>query len=67
MRVTGVDIRPLRVGVLESYTLSVAWSEIRREAGKMEVTPWHYLTRGPDPLNPAVFLEDSVLSVSLVQ
>lgn len=30
----------LAAGVLESYTLSVAWSEMKREADKLEVTPW---------------------------
>ena len=52
-------------GAMESYTLSVAWSEMKREARKLGVSPWEYLTKGPDPLNPAVFLEDSVAVVGV--
>ena len=55
----------LAAGVLESYTLSVAWSEMKREADKLEVTPWQYLTSAPDPLNPAVLLEDSVAVIGV--
>ena len=55
----------LAAGALESYTLSVAWNEIRSEAKKLGFTPWDYLTKGPDPLNPAVFLEDSVAVVGV--
>lgn len=32
-------------GMLESYTLSVAWSELKREAVKMNMSPWEYLSR----------------------
>ncbi len=55
----------LAAGALESYTLSVAWNEIRAEAKKLGFSPWEYLTKGPDPLNPAVFLEDSVAVVGV--
>lgn len=53
-------------GVLESFTLSVAWSEMKREASKERLTPLQYLSRGSDPLNPAVLLEDSVAVVGVV-
>jgi zinc transporter 9 len=53
-------------GVLESFTLSVAWSEVKREASKERLTPLQYLSRGTDPLNPAVLLEDSVAVVGVV-
>lgn len=52
-------------GVLESYTLSVAYREMSAEATKIGMTPMQYLTEGPDPLNPAVLLEDSVAVVGV--
>ena len=52
-------------GVLESYTLSVAWKELKSEASKIGMTPREYLIDGPDPLNPAVLLEDSVAVVGI--
>lgn len=52
-------------GVLESYTLSVAWHEMKAEASKLGMTPFQYIMEGPDPLNPAVLLEDSVAVVGV--
>lgn len=52
-------------GILESYTLSVAWSEMKGEANKLGMSPWRYITEGPDPLNPAVLLEDSVAVIGV--
>jgi zinc transporter 9 len=52
-------------GVLESYTLSVAWKEMKAEADKMGMSPYQYIFEGPDPLNPAVLLEDSVAVVGV--
>jgi zinc transporter 9 len=52
-------------GALESYTLSVAWSEMKSEATKLGMSPWQYIIAGPDPLNPAVLLEDSVAVVGV--
>ena len=52
-------------GVLEGYTLSVAWKEMQTEAAKIGMTPYQYLFDGPDPLNPAVLLEDSVAVVGV--
>jgi len=36
----------LAAGVLEGYTLSVAWHEMQAEARKAEMTPLQYLSRG---------------------
>lgn len=52
-------------GAMESYTLSVAFQEIKREATKHGMTIRQYLIDGPDPLNPAVLLEDSVAVVGV--
>ena len=47
-------------GLLEGFTLKVACEEIQREASKLNLSFRKYLTDGPDPINTAVFLEDSV-------
>jgi hypothetical protein len=52
-------------GAMESYTLSVAFTEVRREAKKHGMSIRQYLVDGPDPLNPAVLLEDSVAVVGV--
>ena len=52
-------------GILESYTLSVAWREMKSEAEKVGMTPYQYIFDGSDPLNPAVLLEDSVAVVGV--
>ncbi len=53
-------------GALEAYTLSVAWREMVREANKLGMSPRQYLIDGPDPLNPAVLLEDSASVVGIL-
>jgi len=45
---------------LEAYTLAVAGSELRSAADAEGMSPWEYVRDGPDPVNVAVFLEDSV-------
>ena len=52
-------------GVLEAYTLSLAFQETRKEAQKTGMSIVQYLREGPDPLNPAVLLEDSVAVVGV--
>ena len=52
-------------GLLEGYTLSVAWAEVKAEAAKLGMSAADYLRHGPDPLNPAVLLEDSVAVVGV--
>eukprot|EP00050_Salpingoeca_kvevrii_P016685 m.57643 g.57643 ORF g.57643 m.57643 type:complete len:534 (+) comp7093_c0_seq2:349-1950(+) len=47
-------------GVIESYSLSVALREIRKESQRLGVSVREYLIRGPDPINVAVFAEDVV-------
>ena len=49
----------------EGYTLSVAWAEVKAEAAKLGMSAADYLRHGPDPLNPAVLLEDSVAVVGV--
>jgi len=51
--------------VLEAYTLSLAWSETKAEALKVGMSPVQYLRDSPDPLNPAVLLEDSVAVIGV--
>ena len=55
----------LATGALESYTLSVAWSELKHEADKAGMPPLQYLSVSTDPLNPAVLLEDSVAVIGV--
>ena len=46
-------------GSVEGYTMQVAYSEMKREADKVNMSIKQYLTSGPDPVNVAVFLEDA--------
>lgn len=48
-------------GVLEGYTLSVAWSEVKAEASKWHMRPLEYLNQTTDPLNPAGELSASAI------
>jgi solute carrier family 30 (zinc transporter), member 9 len=52
-------------GALEAYTLSVAWSEVKHEAAKHQMSTTKYLSQTTDPLNPAVLLEDSVAVIGV--
>jgi len=47
-------------GVLEGYTLRIAYDEIKHECAKVNMGFKQYLIDGPDPINTAVFLEDAV-------
>ena len=55
----------LATGALEAYTLSLAWRETKAEATKVGMGVGQYLREAPDPLNPAVLLEDSVAVVGV--
>lgn len=46
-------------GILDGYSMMVAWHEISREAGKANMTALDYIRYSPDALNVGVFLEDS--------
>ena len=47
-------------GMVEAYSLRVAFEEVRREAAKDGMTLWEYVRTGSDPVNVGVLLEDSV-------
>ena len=47
-------------GVVETYSLRVAYEEVGREAAKDGKSVWEYVRHGSDPVNVGVLLEDSV-------
>jgi zinc transporter 9 len=52
--------------LLESWTLWIAYKEVRRAAQELGVSFGEYLRRGPDPMAVAVLLEDAAAVIGVI-